>query len=86
MRNPAKTRTCAGCGKKQDKSALLRIGKDIDGEISISESGGRGAYICKNRVCLEAAVKKKRLSSLLRAPVNQEIYRRLSDTIGSDCD
>lgn len=86
MRNPAKTRTCAGCGKKADKSDFLRIGKGADGAVSVSESGGRGAYICKNRSCLELAIKKKRFSMILKAPVGQELFNRLHDMLGSDSD
>lgn len=86
MRNSAKTRTCTGCGKKGDKSEFIRISKSQNGEFSIDSPSGRGAYICKDAACLEKAIKRKRISAVLRGPVPQEIYSRLSQLTGSDQD
>ena len=83
MRNPKNTRTCAGCGKKSDKTEFIRIGKDDDGNISVG-SGGRGAYLCKSEKCLNAAIKKKRISAILRSAVSDEVYSQISDIIGCD--
>lgn len=83
MRNPKCTRTCAGCGKKADKSSFLRIGRRDDGTVGVC-GDGRGAYICKRSQCLEAAVKKKRISSILRCAVPNEVYEEINDIIGSD--
>ena len=83
MRNPAKTRTCAGCGKKINKDSLLRIGKTKDGTVSLL-TGGRGAYICKNTVCLEKAKKKKRIQSILKTSVSDEVFDKILNVIGCD--
>lgn len=83
MRNPAKTRTCAGCGKKADKNEFIRIGRASDGTVSLNING-RGAYICNDKKCLAAAIKKKRIASILRCPVPEEIYKQLSNLTGSD--
>ena len=83
MRNPAKTRTCSGCGKKSDKSEFIRIGKAKDGSVSLTE-GGRGAYICKSTSCLNKAIKKKRIAHILRGAVPDEIYDQISNIIGCD--
>ena len=83
MRNPAKTRTCAGCGKKADKSEFIRIGANADGVISVAD-GGRGAYICKSASCLEKAIKRKRIQTILRRPVAEEIFTQISNIIGCD--
>ncbi len=83
MRNPARTRTCAGCGKKADKNELVRIGRTADGKVAIGQ-GGRGAYLCKSVACLNAAIKKKRIGAVLRAPVPTEIYGQLENIAGSD--
>ncbi len=83
MRNPAKTRTCAGCGKKADKSEFLKIGKTKDGTVALNING-RSAYICNNTKCLASAIKKKRISAILRCPVDEKIYNELSNLIGSD--
>ena len=84
MRNPAKTRTCAGCGKKAPKGELIRIGK-TDSGIALGDTG-RGAYLCKSKDCLQKAIKKKRLSSVLRCAVPDEVYEKILNTIGSDED
>lgn len=83
MRNPAKTRTCAGCGKKSDKAEFIRIGRDKDGNVSLTE-GGRGAYICKSTSCLNKAIKKKRIAHILRCAVPDEVYDQISNIIGCD--
>lgn len=83
MRNPAETRTCAGCGKKINKNSLLRIGKTKDGAVSLLP-GGRGAYICKDAVCLEKAKKKKRIQSILKTSVSDEVFDKILDVIGRD--
>lgn len=85
MRNPANTRTCAGCGKKAVKNEFIRIGKSPSGEVTIGNSG-RGAYICNDTKCLATAIKKKRLNSILRTPVPEEIYNQLKNIMGSDED
>lgn len=85
MRNPAKTRTCAGCGRKADKDEFIRIGKTAAGDVAVGD-GGRGAYICNNKNCLANAVKRKRISSILRSPVPEEIYEQLEKQMGSDED
>ncbi|MBE7012824.1 MAG: YlxR family protein [Ruminococcaceae bacterium] len=84
MRNPANTRTCAGCGKKQLKNNLLRIGLTENNTVVLGSSSGRGAYICKSDTCLKAALKKKRFNYILRSSVPAEIFDELSNIIGSD--
>ena len=84
MRNPAKTRTCASCGKKAPKGEFIRIGK-ADNIVDIGGIG-RGAYLCKNKDCLQKAIKKKRLASVLRCAVPDEVYEKILNTIGSDED
>lgn len=83
MRNPAGTRTCAGCGKKGSKEEFLRIGKLSDGTVGVCDEG-RGAYICKREQCLEMAIKKKRIASVLRCRVEDAVYEEINNIIGSD--
>ncbi len=54
-------RTCLGCRGVREKSRLVRFAvveavltPDIEGRL-----GGRGAYLCPKRSCLEEAYKKK---------------------------
>lgn len=59
--NKIPERMCVSCRKMFPKNQLLRIavaeGKTV---LDVSgKSGGRGAYICNNRSCIERAIKNK---------------------------
>ncbi len=74
------TRTCMGCNQKKDKKELLRITKNKQNIISIDETGkkeGRGAYICKDKECLEKLIKSKRLEKVFDMKISNEIYDEL---------
>ena len=75
--NTKNKRRCVGCREMMDKSALVRIVANANGEISYDPSGkmpGRGAYICKTPECLEKAHKSKGLERSLKRAVPSEIY------------
>jgi hypothetical protein len=69
-------RTCAGCGAKRPKAALLRIcarGSDVEIDES-SKAPGRGAYICRDVECARKARKKDSLSRSLKVSVPHRMY------------
>lgn len=69
-----------GCSAKKNKSDLIRIVKDKEGNISIDRTGraaGRGAYICDNIECLEKVIKSKRLERTFEMKLEKEIYEDL---------
>lgn len=73
-------RTCIGCNSKKNKSELIRIVKNKEGNISIDKTGkatGRGAYICDNVECLEKAIKSKKIEKAFEMKINNEIYESL---------
>lgn len=77
-------RTCVGCNQKKDKTELIRIVKDVNGEISVDKTGkkpGRGAYICDDSNCLERLIKSKRLSKVLEAEITGDVYEYLRGVI-----
>ena len=77
-------RMCTGCMEMKPKKELIRVVKSPEGEVSVDLTGkksGRGAYICKNKECLEKAFKAKRLSRNLDVAINEEIYNRLREEI-----
>ncbi|WP_404987750.1 RNase P modulator RnpM [Clostridium culturomicium] len=77
-------RMCTGCMEMKPKKALIRVVKNKENEISIDLNGkkpGRGAYICRDSVCLEKAVKTKRLERNLECKINDEIYDKLKEEI-----
>lgn len=65
-------RTCIGCNMKRPKQELLRIVLSTDGHVAVDIGGrmdGRGAYLCKDPSCLEAALKKKGLNRSFKREV-----------------
>jgi predicted RNA-binding protein YlxR (DUF448 family) len=77
-------RRCIGCRESFDKKSLIRIVKEPEGTISIDLTGkknGRGAYICKNKKCLEMAFKKKQLDYSFKEKVSAETYEKLKEEL-----
>ena len=77
-------RMCVGCREMREKRSLLRIVKSAEGEISFDPVGkkpGRGAYICRDRACLERAVKQKQLERALEQRIDEAVYVRLMEEI-----
>ncbi len=77
-------RKCLGCEEMLGKKGLLRVVRSKDGEISIDPTGkksGRGAYICRDMECFEAAKKKHSLERSLKCEISSEIYDRLRQEI-----
>jgi hypothetical protein len=63
------TRTCVVCRGSAAKGALHRIVRSPDGAVRYDPSGtapGRGAYLCGEPNCLEAAGKRRALQRALR--------------------
>lgn len=80
-------RMCNGCMEMKPKKELIRIVKSPEGIVAVDLLGkkpGRGAYICKNKECLEKAYKSKRLNKNLETNINEEIYTQLREEIVND--
>lgn len=78
------TRKCIGCGEMKEKQTLLRIVKDKDDAIFIDPTGkksGRGAYICKDLKCFEAARKGHRIEKAFETRIPEEIYISLEEQL-----
>ena len=77
-------RTCIGCNEIKNKSDLIRIVKNKEGNIFVDKSGkanGRGTYICNNRDCLEKMIKTKKLERVFDSQIDPEIYEKLRGEI-----
>ena len=77
-------RTCIGCNEKKPKKELIRVVKPSEGEVFVDFTGkanGRGAYVCCDILCLEKAIKTKRLSRCFEMPIEDEIYEKLKEQI-----
>ncbi len=80
-------RVCVGCEELKNKKELIRVVLSPEGEISIDRKGkapGRGAYICPDINCLEAAYKAKRLEKSLKHSVSSEIYETLRNELSHE--
>lgn len=77
-------RMCTGCNEMKPKKELIRVVRSKEGDVSIDLTGkkpGRGAYVCRNSVCLEKAFKTKRLERNLEVSIGEDVYNRLREEI-----
>ncbi|HEY7660957.1 MAG TPA: YlxR family protein [Actinomycetota bacterium] len=68
-------RTCVGCRSTGPKSSLVRVARGPDGHARIDETGrapGRGAYVHRDRSCVEAALGRGSLERALRAGLDEQ--------------
>lgn len=67
-------RLCVSCRERRNKSDLIRVVLLADGRVEVDPTGkmpGRGAYVCRNNECLEAACKAHRIEKSLKG-ISQE--------------
>jgi uncharacterized protein len=67
-------RTCVGCRERDEKASLVRVVAAGDG-VRVDRTGsapGRGAYVHRDRACVEAAIARGALSRALRAGLNEQ--------------
>lgn len=70
-------RMCIVCKQMFDKKDLLRIVKDVEGNVTIDLTGkqnGRGAYICKSEECAVRCMKTRALNRAFKCDVSEEQY------------
>jgi len=73
-------RTCVGCQEKKPKKELLRIIRNVEGNIEIDLTGkksGRGAYLCHDIKCLEKGLRENSLSKALDKEISPLIIEEL---------
>ncbi len=73
-------RICVGCQQTKGKRELIRIVRTPELEVVIDPTGkrsGRGAYLCRDPRCLEAALAGKHLQRALRVELPGEIIEDL---------
>ncbi len=62
-------RTCAGCGAKKLQREMLRIASKGGATPVVDvqfKAAGRGAYLCRNRACMERALQRRGLERTLK--------------------
>ena len=73
-------RMCVACRSMRPKKELVRIVRTPEGELKIDPTGranGRGAYLCRDVVCLEKAIKTKALDRALDAKIEAGVLEEL---------
>ena len=61
---------------------MIRIASLKSGDIKVNVKEGRGAYICKDKKCLETAMKKGSIARALRCQINTDVYDELLKLFG----
>ena len=67
-------RTCVGCRGRSPKRDLLRVVAGEDGVVLDARKmlPGRGAYLHRDRSCVELAVKRGALARAVRASIEKD--------------
>jgi predicted RNA-binding protein YlxR (DUF448 family) len=75
-------RICVACRIAHPKRELIRIVHTPEGTVTIDETGkqkGRGAYLCRQRVCWETALTHRQLERALKATIAAETMAQLRE-------
>lgn len=78
-------RMCVVCRQMKEKSLLIRVVKNKDGEIRIDESGklpGRGAYVCREGDCISRLDKAKGLERAFKGAVPRSVKEEIINKNG----
>lgn len=73
-------RKCVGCNEMKSKKELVRVIHTPEDTVVVDGTGrknGRGAYICPNMDCFQAARKNKGLERSLKMAIPAEVYEEL---------
>ena len=74
-------RRCVACRQSKQQNEMLRIAR-VNDKYSIDEKnalGGRGAYICKDKKCMDLTIKKRLLNRAFKTNLDVSIYEALGE-------
>ena len=74
-------RRCVSCRKLLDRQNLWRIVRDYQDGVVLKGGMGRSAYLCPNDVCLEEALRRKRIRKALRCQVQDSVLEVLQNRL-----
>ena len=77
-------RMCVGCREMFPKKELMRVVKSPENVISFDRIGkapGRGAYICRELSCLQAARKARRFEKAFSCKIPDEVYDKMEEEL-----
>ena len=75
-------RTCVACRTVRSKRELVRVVRTSEGAVMVDETGkrnGRGAYLCRQRVCWETALEQNQLERALKTTLVAETKAQLRE-------
>ena len=75
-------RTCIGCRQVKPKRELVRLVCTPEGELVVDETGkrnGRGAYLCPDKACWEAALRGGQLAKALKTKIGEQEMQMLRE-------
>lgn len=81
MEKKTPQRMCLVCRQFFYKKDLIRVVK-IEDRFELDETfkkNGRGAYICKDKSCIEKCIKTKGLNRSFKSAVDNKIYESLRE-------
>nr|WP_143286952.1 YlxR family protein [Caenibacillus caldisaponilyticus] len=82
-------RKCIACQQSEEKRNLFRVVRSPEGRVFLDLTGrsnGRGAYLSKNKACIEKARSKNLLQKHLQAPVDDSVYEEMLAHLGDSPD
>ena len=81
MNKKVPMRRCVACMESKEKDQLIRVAL-LDGKLVVDKDfnlQARGAYVCKNKACIEKALNKGGFSRSFRTKVSTETINELKD-------
>lgn len=87
MAGPRRERQCVGCGDFHTKQELFRVVNNRISGIMLDRAGnypGRGAYVCRNKQCIDNAVKRRGFVRSLHTEIPQDVVSDLYKEIEID--
>lgn len=74
-------RRCVACRESKLQTDMIRVCKinDIMQIDTQNKLGGRGAYVCKNKSCIEQTIKKRLLNRSFKSNLDVQIYEQLGE-------
>lgn len=73
-------RQCVGCREMKEKKNMIRVVKTPEGDYLLDATGkcnGRGAYLCRDKECLEKAISGHGLEKSFHEAISKEVYDAL---------
>jgi predicted RNA-binding protein YlxR (DUF448 family) len=79
-------RKCVGCNERKPKNELVRVLRTPEGEIQIDRTGkksGRGAYVCPDPLCLQAARKARRFEKAFACRIPDHVFTQMEEELST---